>query len=103
MSTEPRALPPGWSMVLDEVQARLDHAIASASARIDQVPHSNSESLAQERRQEIAQWSDRLRRLSTYLESAEQAVQSVDEMLHKEETHLRQQMAACETLRQKAG
>lgn len=103
MSTQARTLPAGWATVLDELQARLDQAITSANARIDQLSHANPVSHADERRQEIAQWSERLHRLSSHLESTEQIVQSVDEMLAREESHLRQQLAVCETLRQKVG
>ena len=103
MSSKATTLPAGWCAILDEVQARLDQAITSANARIEQMPQANPESHADARRQEIAQWSERLNRLTTYLESAEQVVQSVDELLQKEETHLQDQVAKCETLRQKAG
>ena len=103
MSSKAMTLPAGWCTILDEVQARLDQAITAANVRMEPMSHDNPQSLADARRQEIAQWSARLNRLSTYLESAEQVVQSVDEMLGKEETHLRQQLATCETLRQKAG
>ena len=102
MSTQARALPPGWSSILDEMHARLDHAIASANQRIDQMPHAAANSDAHARHQEIAQWNDRLLRLSNYLEAAEQIVHSVDELLQREENHLRQQIAASESLRQKA-
>ena len=103
MSTQPRTLPAGWAKILDEVHARLERAITSANARIEQLPPVNPVSLAQERRQEIAQWNERLRRLSIYLDSAEQVVQSVDELLHQEESKLRQQIATSEALRQKVG
>ncbi len=103
MASKAKALPAGWSLILDEVQTRLDHAIASVNARIEQTSAANAPSHADERRQEIAQWSDRLRRLSVYLESAEQIVQSVDELLQKEEATLRQQIETCQSLRRKAG
>ena len=102
MSTKTKALPAGWSAFLDEVQARLDRAIAATNARIEQLPQVNAVSAAQGRRQEIAQWSDRLSRLSAYLESAEQVVQSVDELLHREESNIRQQLTTSQSLRQKA-
>ena len=103
MAAHAKALPPDWSKILDAVHARLDQAIASVDARVEYMPREAPESLAQERRREIAQWCDRLHRLNTFVESAEQIVQSVDELLHQEESHLRRQLATCETLRQKAG
>jgi hypothetical protein len=103
MTTKAKALPAGWSKILDDVQARLDQAVASASARMEQLPAANPEAPVNDRRQEIAQWNERLDQLSTYLAAAEQVVQSVDELLLREESHLRQQLATCETLRQKAG
>lgn len=101
MST--KVLPAGWSSILDEVHARLDQAIASTNARLESLPQANLESIAHARRQEITQWSERLTRVSAFLESAEQIVQSVDELLGREETQIKQQLALCETLRQKAG
>lgn len=103
MSSNARTLPAGWSAVLDEVHARLDEAITSANARNANLPCSSAESLVSERHKEITLWNERLRRLSTFLESAEQTVQSLDEILKKQEAELRQQLAACETLRQKVG
>ena len=101
MSSTTSPLPIGWSKILDEVQMRLDHAISAADARADHVPHLDTETLRQERHQEIAKWNERLQRLSAFLESAEQVVQSVDEILHKEETQLRQHLTTSGTLRQK--
>ena len=94
-------LPAGWSSILDEMHLRLDQAITRADERVAQMPHFDAEAFGNERRQEVAQWTERLRRLSAYLASAEQVVQSVDEVLQKEETQLRQQLAASGTLRQK--
>ena len=101
MST--KVLPAGWSAILDEVHARLDQAIASTNARLESLPQANPESVTTARRQEVAQWSERLTRVSTYLESAEQIVQSVDELLGREEAEIQQQLALSATLRQKAG
>ena len=101
MSSAPSPLPVGWSKILDEVQMRLDHAITAADARIEPMPHRDTAALTQEKHQEIAKWSDRLQRLSAFLESAEQVVHSVDEILQKEETLLRNHLAASNTLRQK--
>ena len=94
-------LPVGWSTILDQVQLRLDHAIASASARVEQMPHDGVHTHAHERHAELARWRERLQRLSAYLESVEQVVQSVDEVLQKEETLLRQHLTASKTLRQR--
>jgi hypothetical protein len=101
MSAATSTLPAGWSSILDEMHLRLDHAIASTNERIDQLPHLDSSALAQEQSVEIAKWCERLQRLSTYLASAEQVVQAVDEVLEKEETRLRQDLAKSGTLRQK--
>lgn len=103
MAAHAKALPPDWPRILDEVHARLDQAIASVDARLEHIPRELLASVAQERRREIAQWCERLHRLTTFVESAEQVVQSVEEILHQEESHLRRQLATCETLRQKAG
>jgi hypothetical protein len=124
MSPATSTLPAGWSQIIDEAQRRLDHAIALADARIAQLPPKKvsgtfSDELADfhgpdggpekvpdtffghDRREEIAKWSERLQRLSTYLDSAEQVVHSVDELLQREETLLRQHVARSETLRQR--
>src|SRR2546425_364038 len=101
MSAATAPLPPGWSHILDEMHVRLDHAIALADARIEQAPHVDLVSLAAAQSQEIAKWSERLQRLSTFLESAEQIVQSVDEVLQREEADLRQRIAHSATLRQR--
>lgn len=95
MSSSTSTLPPDWSNILDEVHKRLDNAIAQADARIAQAPQPNETHL------EITKWSERLQRLSAYLESAEQVVHSVDEALQQEESLLRRQLAASGTLRQK--
>ena len=101
MSAATSPLPPGWLHILDEMHVRLDHAIALADARIQQAPHFDADSLAVAHTQEIAKWSERLQRLHAYLESAEQVVHSVDEVLHREETELRQSIAHSATLRQR--
>ena len=84
------------------MHARLDHAIAAANERVDLMPHADTNFQTEVRRQEIAQWNERLLRLSNYLEAAEQVVHSVDDLLQREENHLRQQIVASESLRQKA-
>jgi uncharacterized protein (DUF3084 family) len=101
MSPATSTLPAGWSQIIDEAQRRLDHAIALADARIEQLPHLDADALGHARREEIAKWSERLQRLSAYLDSAEQVVHSVDEILHKEETQLRQHLARSGTVRQR--
>jgi len=72
---------------------RLDHAIAATNARMHGMPAHEAANLVQARHQEVARWHERLRRLSAYLESAEQVVQSVDEILEAEEARLRQHLA----------
>jgi hypothetical protein len=94
-------LPEGWVQILDEMHRRLDHAVALADARMTELPHVEPSPSIEERRQEIAQWNDRLRRLGSYLESAEHVVQGVDAMLQVEESHLKAQIKASETLRQR--
>jgi hypothetical protein len=121
MSPATSTLPAGWSQIIDEAQRRLDHAIALADARIEQLkkvsgtfsdeladihgpdsgPEKVPETFFHARREEIAKWSERLQRLSAYLDSAEQVVHSVDEILHKEETQLRQHLARSGTVRQR--
>jgi uncharacterized protein (DUF3084 family) len=101
VSSTTTPLPVGWSKILDEVHLRLDHAVAAADARIAQMPHFDVLPRWHEKHQEIAKWNERLQRLSTFLESAEQVVHSVDEVLQKEETLLRQHLAATGTLRQR--
>src|SRR5207302_2028541 len=101
MSAATSPLPAGWVHILDEMHVRLDHAIALADARLQQAPHFDADSLAVTHTQEIAKWSERLHRLHTYLESAEQVVQGVDEVLQREEAEIRQRIARSATLRQK--
>jgi len=90
-------LPAGWSQVLDEVRARLEQAIVAADARLAEMPPEREPAQARS----AVEWNERLQRLHMLLESAEQVVHSVDEVLHKEETHLRQQLALSTSLRQK--
>lgn len=101
MSSATKALPAGWWRILDEMHARLDLAIASADARIDQAPAAPPATGCEQRLQELARWSDRLVRLQSYLESADQVIQSVDELLAREEAQLQLTKAACTTLRQR--
>jgi hypothetical protein len=101
MLAETSTLPPGWSTILDEVQQRLDRAITLADARMAQMPHLAEATFGEERRQEIAKWSERLQRLHAYLEGPDQVVQSVDELLQKEESSLRQHLSRSGSLRQK--
>lgn len=101
MSAATSTLPAGWSSILDEMHLRLDHAIAFTNERVDQLPHLDMQAFAQQQSSEIAKWCDRLQRLSGYLRSAEESVQTVDDVLEKEETRLRQNLAASGTLRQK--
>jgi hypothetical protein len=100
MSQVTKALPAGWMQILDDVQARLDHAVSLANARIDALPDVQPTSLCADRLLDITQWGERLNRLSNYLDSAEQIVQSVDEILHAEAERLKATQAAAETLRQ---
>jgi hypothetical protein len=99
VSSTTTPLPVGWSKILDEMHLRLDHAVAAADSRIAQAPHWDASTRLLEKHEEIAKWNQRLQSLGTFLESAEQVVHSVDEVLQKEETLLRQQLAAAETLR----
>ncbi len=101
MSPTTSPLPAGWMKILDEVHMRLDHAIAATNARMDEMPTLETAHLVQARHPEVARWHERLRRLSAYLDSAEQVVQSADEILQGEETHLRKHLAISGTLRQK--
>ena len=101
MSSATSTLPAGWSQILDEMHKRLDHAVTLADARMTEMPHFEASTATDERRQEVAQWNERLRRLSAYLESAEQVVKGVDDMLQVEETHLKAQLKASESLRQR--
>jgi hypothetical protein len=101
MSPIASPLPAGWIKILDEVHMRLDHAIASTNARMAEMPTLETANFAQARHQEVARWHERLHRLNAYLESAEQVVQSVDEILEGEEARLRRQMATSGTLRQR--
>jgi hypothetical protein len=101
MSPATSTLPAGWSQIIDEAQMRLDHAIALADARIAQLPNLGADALGHARGEEIAKWSERLQRFSAYLDSAEQVVHSVDEILQKEETLLRQHLAMSGTLQQR--
>jgi hypothetical protein len=103
MTVKAKALPAGWSKVLDDVHVRLDQAIALANARMEAMPTTGTTAAAPDRRADIAQWVERLDRLGELLTSADQVVQSVDELLHREQTAMEQQLAACKTLRQKAG
>ena len=101
MSPATSTLPAGWSQIIEEAQRRLDHTIALADARIAQLPYLDVDGLGHALREEMAKWSERLHRLSTYLASAEQVVHSVDEILQREETLLRNQLARSGTLRQR--
>ncbi len=101
MSQATKALPAGWAQVLDDVQARLDHAVARANARIDELSKTSAAAPCRDRALDTVDWGERLQKLRTFLESAEQVVQSVDEILHKEVTRLREKQATCETLRQR--
>jgi hypothetical protein len=94
-------LPAGWSNILDEIQMRLDHAVASADARIADAVNHDSLIRIDQRHEEIAAWSSRLQRLRAFLDSADQVVRSVDEVLAQEETRLRQQIATSACVRQK--
>jgi hypothetical protein len=102
MASKAKALPTGWTAILDEVQARLDQSLASANARMDTAPANDHACRAPTHKLEIDQWNERLRRLGMFLEAADQIVQSVDEALQKEEAHWREQLTLCESLRQKA-
>lgn len=94
-------LPADWAHVLDEMHLRLDHAIAATDKRLADAPIVDVHALAAERRQEIQRWSERLKLLSSYLDSTEQFVQSADDVLLREERILREQLAQTALLRQK--
>ena len=97
MSAATKVLPAGWSSFLDEVQLHLDRAIASVDANYMSVPSEADALASTERLRDIAQWSEQLRRLSAHLESAEQIVQSVDEILQQEASRLRAIQSSCAT------
>ncbi len=101
MSPIASPLPAGWIKILDEINLRLDEAITSTNARMAQTLSLEATGVAAGRQQDITRWQERLRRLSAFAESAEQVVQSVDEILHGEEARLRIQLATSLTLRQK--
>ncbi|MBI2805332.1 MAG: hypothetical protein HYX68_10185 [Planctomycetes bacterium] len=101
MSSATSTLPAHWSAILDEMHLRLDHAIASASERVENTASVDHQPFARQTHLEIEKWCDRLARLRTYLESAEQIVQSVDETLESEERAIRENLSVASTLRQK--
>jgi hypothetical protein len=103
MTAPASSLPEDWTKILDDVHIRLDQAVAATDSRIAQLPHWDLPACVGAKQQEITRWNDRLKRLSAFLESAEQIVHSVDEVLQREETQLRQQMTVAATLRQKLG
>ena len=65
MSTAASTLPVGWSDILDEMHLRLDHALESANERLGPLPHFDTKAIVSERHQEIANWCERLHRLTT--------------------------------------
>ena len=99
MTKAPSPLPVGWSKVLDDIQTSLDAAIAQVDAR-EQTNHAVNDDVASRRHGEAATWDERLKRIGAIMDSAEQAVQSVDELLQKEETLLREKLAASVAARQ---
>ncbi len=99
---EPEApLPIGWIDVLDEIHRRLDESIAAADGRLREAETFETPSLLAERSAEIAQWNDRLRRLSSFIESSDAGIRAIDDALAAEETRARQDVAVCTRLQQR--
>ncbi len=94
-------LPAGWADVLDEIHLRLDRIITEADARILDMPAFDAQPMVAERRAEIAQWNDRLERLSEFMASSEAGVQAIDDTLAVEETHARDRVETCGRLQQR--
>ena len=101
MSHAPSTLPAGWSKILDEIRQRLDLAVASADARLEQMPQLAPQSVSQPQQQDFAQLSERLQGLSDRLQAAEKVIQEVDSVLQAEENRVREHQAISRTLPQK--
>ena len=94
-------LPAGWVDVLDEIHRRLDQSIAEADARIREMPTFDLQPIVAMRSSEIAQWSDRLKRLSAFMETSEVGVRAVAESLEIEETRVREDIDLCSRLQRR--
>ncbi len=94
-------LPIGWVDVLDEIYRRLDHSIAAADVRIREAPTFEAQPMVAQRNAEIAQWNDRLQRLSAFIQSSEAGVRVIDDALAAEEKRARQDVDRCTRLQQK--
>ena len=101
MSQATATLPEGWSKILDEVRQRLDLALASANARLEQMPRVDAESTTPDRQQECTHLLAHLQGLSERMQAAENVIQEVGAALQAEETLLQQNQSASGSLRQK--
>jgi len=99
MSTTSATLPAGWETFLEDVNRRLESALALADGRIAQAPASDAGQRAEERRQDVARLEWSLQGLGARLESTQRLVEEIDGALQAGEESLRQQAASCADVR----
>jgi hypothetical protein len=96
----PSALPEGWQAMLDNIDARLQEAIAAVDARAALLP-AVAETAAAVRREEVTALSARIRLLAQRATDSQAQAAEVDAVLSAGEEFLRWRLAEAESLRQR--
>ena len=92
-------LPDGWEHLLDDIQLRLEQAVAAVTASADALPTTATETVGPQRSEELAGLAEKLQGLDERAAAAAGHVEQFDQMLVAEETALQERLAAYESVR----
>jgi hypothetical protein len=92
-------LPDGWEDLLDDIQRRLEQAVADVTASADSLPTAPAETVAPRRSEELTVLAEKLRGLEERSTAAGAHLQQVEQALQAEETALQERLAAYESVR----
>jgi hypothetical protein len=95
------SLPTDWGRMLDDINRRLEEAVATRDARARQAAEAAPAPADEERRRDWAELRNRLGGLEERARRAREQVDDADRTLQEGELELRRQLGAAEAARQR--
>jgi uncharacterized protein YlxW (UPF0749 family) len=92
-------IPPDWTTILDEIQQRLNDALATAQTRDEEEASWTATPICDRREEEWSQLTARLSQLQERADQAGSSVREVDRVLEEAQMALQGYVAACSDVR----